>query len=1132
MVEMKRVFMIGLCGLLVWVVTPHLTYTDGPSIANVTIVSPSVGLYDPFLLAFTVVTTATNPYFPYDPDPPLGVPAGVGISVDGLFSNDNWATFVVQPGFLYQDYQRDCIGAEEEDFCKYWNGQEWRSGREWLYPVGDPVWKIRFAPQETGTWRYRLRATDGSGTTYYPAYGDLSFTVTSSDSHGFLRISSTDPGYFEFSDGTPFIGVGYNSGYERRRFSYAVDEEMQRLEENRVNFLRIWMTGSSIYMAPWHPWNSHHLPHEGGYFPAASLTYDEAYDDHMFSLRLWDFLDPEVSDRRNPCVFQGFSGNVSVKPDTAYQLRVRLRTSGVTGPREPDYPYGFTVRKAGWLGDTCSDPGSTEGQSVRLLDHVNGDTEWQEITGTFTTESDEYFLGNLYLILENTTAGEAFIDEVSLREMKGGVPVGPEVLRKNRFAYHLYFDQQPSWQWDYVFEKAAQSGVTIRPVILEKNDWIANHIDENGNLVGTYYELDNNRFYARPNTAVRRFHEYFWRYLIARWGYSTAVHSWELMNEGDPYNGNHYAQANDFGQYMHAHDPHGHLVTTSNWHSFPIAEFWGNPAYSEVDYADVHAYACCGTKYDGWPQGIASPLSFEEREDYVYGGTGYSVHIPGDQQFTNQGGTWRSLVIRGEGEWQIRYVMKAENFTGACPYGDPATLAGPRLQWSLDGGRYWGGRSNVVPPAANGQDFICSAPAGTYDWRVFDSRYSADGVLAPLSARLVITDDIIHSLHINFQNGFGSGGGAWVDNVELISPDGRKVHLNGQFDLTRIDHDAALLDASYSLRFGGRTLSGPEKPVTRGEVAIGDEDAYRGDHLHDQTNDTEGVWLHNFLWGQVNPGGLYELYWDPYNIRQHDLYYHYRAFRDFMDGIPLNNGFYQDAEAIVSHPDLRAWGQKDTVHGKAHLWIQNRNHTWRNVVDGVTVSELPGQVTIPDMTPGPYQVEWWDTYSGAIMKTEVVEASSDALVLSLPAPLNNDVAVKVSRLGPSLSLSTKSVNRSTARPGDILTYTITVFNAGVISVSATLTDEIPTGTTYTLDSASVTPDSGDLDDTAGIRWIGELDTDESVTITFAVQVGPGEDPFVVSNVAVIGAGSEHVERWALTIVNARQVYLPLILKGW
>ncbi len=955
-------------------------------IHNIRANADTVGLYEKFELTFDITgTVATNPFFPYDPSPPPGVPAGVGISVDGLFSPDNWATVITQPGFLYQYYQRQCIGDTPQNHC--------RSGLEWLYPVGAPIWKIRFAPSRTGLWRYRIRVTDASGTVQS---SEGTFTVTLSTdplNHGFIRVSPTDPGYFEYSDGTPFIGVGHNTGFDEAHFTYSVDEEMERFGRHRVNFLRVWMTGQSIYMAAWHPWSSHHLPYEGGYFNAASLTYTVAYSDHRFSLRLWDYADPGVNNERNPCMFQGFSNNVAVKPRTTYLLRVRLRTVGVTGPRNASFPdYGFTVRKGGWLGESCSDPAATSGQSTRLLGYVNGTTAWQEITATFTTGPGEYFLDYLYLILENTTGGDAFVDEVSLREMSGGVPVGPEVLRKNRFAYHLYFDQQPSWQWDYILEKAAQHGVTIRLVVLEKNDWVANHIDAHGNPVGAYYELNNDRFYAAPNTAVRRYHEYFWRYLIARWGYSRAVHSWELMNEGDPYNDNHYAMAEAFGRFMKAHDPQRHLVTTSNWHSFPVAEFWGHPAYAAVDYADIHAYACCGNRYAGWAQNIGDPLSLEDRPAYVYGGSGYSVRIPGSVRFYNASGTPPSLVIRGAGEWVIRYQMKAENFTGTCDYGIPNALAGPRLLWILDNTR-----SNVVPPAESGQDFVCSAPAGTYDWRVFDSQHTHTGAEAPLSARIVLRDNAIHSLAIFFQNSFGTGGDAWIDNIELISPDGRKVYLNGEFDLTLLYHDTAFLTAAYSLQIGGRTLSGPGKPVTRGEVAIGDDGDYHGDHVYSQTLDVQGVWLHNFLWGQINPGGLYELYWDPVSIRRYDLCDHFKAFRDFMDSIPLNNGRYEDARAIPSHPDLRAWGQVDRVAGRGHLWVHNRHHTWRNVVDGVPIPPISGTVTVSGLLPDTYHVTWWDTLSGTIFLTQSIPAVGGVLTLTLPAPLTTDVALQFTR---------------------------------------------------------------------------------------------------------------------------------------
>ena len=173
------VLLLGSCAAVPCTVSSQ---GGGPTVANLRANAETVGRYEKFELTFDITdTVATDPYFPYDPDPPAGVPAGVGVSVDGLFSNDDWATSVAQPAFLYQGFEHDCIGAGENEFCQYSDGQEYHSGREWLYPVGDPMWKIRFAPHKIGVWRYRIRVTDASGTTYYPADGDLSFIALPSD---------------------------------------------------------------------------------------------------------------------------------------------------------------------------------------------------------------------------------------------------------------------------------------------------------------------------------------------------------------------------------------------------------------------------------------------------------------------------------------------------------------------------------------------------------------------------------------------------------------------------------------------------------------------------------------------------------------------------------------------------------------------------------------------------------------------------------------------------------------------------------------------------------------------------------------------------------------------------------------
>ncbi len=98
----------------------------------------------------------------------------------------------------------------------------------------------------------------------------------------------------------------------------------------------------------------------------------------------------------------------------------------------------------------------------------------------------------------------------------------------------------------------------------------------------------------------------------ARWGYSPNIHSWELLNEGDPGNANHWALADEFGKYMKCGvfgqnpvadptvgnvcrftQPDAHPVTTSFWGSAYPWRFWNNSdaLYADLDYADQHFYA-------------------------------------------------------------------------------------------------------------------------------------------------------------------------------------------------------------------------------------------------------------------------------------------------------------------------------------------------------------------------------------------------------------------------------------------------------------------------------------------------------------------------------------------------------------
>jgi hypothetical protein len=66
-------------------------------------------------------------------------------------------------------------------------------------------WKVRFSPNEIGTWKFTLQATNVNGTGTSKEY---TFEAVASANHGWLRISQDNPHYLIEDDGTSFYGVG------------------------------------------------------------------------------------------------------------------------------------------------------------------------------------------------------------------------------------------------------------------------------------------------------------------------------------------------------------------------------------------------------------------------------------------------------------------------------------------------------------------------------------------------------------------------------------------------------------------------------------------------------------------------------------------------------------------------------------------------------------------------------------------------------------------------------------------------------------------------------------------------------------------------------------------------------------
>jgi hypothetical protein len=916
-----------------------------------------VGRFEKFEMLFDVQTLASNPNLPYDPNPPAGIKPGIGVSVDVLFSRDNWQNMLVQPAFLFQPYDHRVDG-----------------GKDHFVPKGPAKWAVRFTPQSTGTWQYRIRVMDAAGTRYFPPTNQAAPTFAVNNEarnpyarRGFMRVSQNDPRYFEFQNGAPFIGVGFNEGFET---TSKVARKMKVFEASKINFIRTWLSGAGINGSQWTSFASHHLSNDG-YIPGVSFDIYNTYQGSDLSFRLGS---------SNPCLFGDFwQKGIPVLPGTTYSVWARVKLNDVSGPAAAG-DYGFVIKQAGWLGTDCN---KSDGKLITPF--VKGSTDWIEVTGSYTTGSSQNWLDNLYLTLQNSTGGDVYIDEV--RVWRKDDPHQVNILRESNANSHMNFDSMNSALWDKFIEYAEQHGVYLKLVIDEKNEWIRNRLTASGTLSD---QGTNDNFYAGPGTKSRWLQEAWWRYIIARWGYSPAVFSFEYVNEGDPYNGKHHEAANAMARYFKQNDPNRHMVSTSVWAGFPNLELWSNPRYSDIAYASIHAYISTGW---GLYANHWNPQRQESRPQYIRTGNG-SAYIRAVDTFQDK--LWiRGMVLQGAGEYIIRYWMKAENFKASCASGNGGMQ---RVRWTLDGGSgSSGGREGIVPASSDGSKSRCTSPGGTYDWKQFRSDRDRDGNSVPESVRLVIIDNHPHELWLGIENSRGTGGNAWIDDIEIVSPSGKVQRVIGEFDTTPLDEDTALYNYAYGMVWGGGSLVGARKPLVRGEAGV--DFANRQDWNRDLLKDTNGIWLHNYIWGQMNAGGMYDLLWWSSETIPENIYYHFLNYRNFMEGIPLNNGKYVEAVVRTSRPDLRVWGQRDNHNGRMHLWVQNTQHTWKRVVYGPSVPSITGDFTIPDVPSGKYSIEWWDPYktSSPVFRTDTL-ASDGSLRLTLPSGLTRDLAVKINRL--------------------------------------------------------------------------------------------------------------------------------------
>jgi uncharacterized repeat protein (TIGR01451 family) len=212
------------------------------------------------------------------------------------------------------------------------------------------------------------------------------------------------------------------------------------------------------------------------------------------------------------------------------------------------------------------------------------------------------------------------------------------------------------------------------------------------------------------------------------------------------------------------------------------------------------------------------------------------------------------------------------------------------------------------------------------------------------------------------------------------------------------------------------------KPIVRGEGGVA-ESGTQPQHPQIAT-DVQGTYYHKKLWAHVGmlgyscDGEWYPRLFVPYDDDhfpndQWDLFKMFSAYERFTKDEPLSSGNYVEIGTDLSGSrritvtdavgNLRAWGVRDTNSGKVLLWVDNADHTWKNVVDGAAIDPVSATLTLSGLQAGKtYVAQWWDPYAsdpagpGPDSESKIVTQPDGSIALTVQG-LERDLALKVFR---------------------------------------------------------------------------------------------------------------------------------------
>jgi len=546
--------------------------------------------------------------------------------------------------------------------------------------------------------------------------------------------------------------------------------------------------------------------------------------------------------------------------------------------------------------------------------------------------------------------------------------------------------QAAAWRMDAVINMAEERGIYLQVVLVWHQPFSNRPIAPVPLPEGTFrlpFELswaenpfneDNGGPLSGPaglflDPEVKSLLEQRLRYAVARWGYSTHIFAWEIIDAVDGVLGYTALRAKPWLRgltgFLEEIDPFDHLVTAGATN--PDETIFQNP---DIDFVQVQLYQARPIN-PGRDQ-VAETLRALSR---VFGKTDGPVLLtefslnpwfapladdPGGVHVSNT--VWAAAMAGSAGGampwWWSTYVDQADLYNVFAPLG----LFAREVPWNT---------SAFEPLQVR---LIALTPVSYAPVRIDDFDRSVPGVSPPDRVYRLTADGAVPSTRELSSYLYGTRNAGWSRPQTFIITPPVDTELS-----VHVQKVSAIAPAVLSL-----TIDGEE--VARVDFSAGSEDI---------------------------------LVTVPITAGEHSV------VLDNLGEDWLELGFIE-----VRHyrSPVRVLALADRDRGDALAWVQPRDYTWNRIAKDLKPKPLGFELAFPGMPPGQYRVTFWDAVTGSVLGEEGIVLSGDdggALTVSLP-PVASPLAIRVLRIaGPEIEATPEATEFATRTPAVTLTPTAT-----------------------------------------------------------------------------------------------------------